>query len=100
MTQSQQQEAFERLVDKMRGIMLKKGNDYSNADRLSNFKQVGAVCNISSAKVALVLASVKISRITNLLDSGAKPNNESLEDSAIDLCIYSILNYMVLSETQ
>lgn len=86
------------MVDKMRQIMLSKGNDYSNTDRLANFKQVGAICNMHPAKVALVLMAVKISRLCNLLDSGAKPENEALQDSSLDLSVYSILNDACLNE--
>jgi len=38
----------------------------------------------------------KIARINNLLDSGANPENESLEDSFKDLANYSIIALMVL----
>jgi hypothetical protein len=98
MTTQQQQEHFEKLMDKMRKTMLSKGNDYSNNDRLANFKQVGAICNISPAKVALVLMAVKISRLCNLLDSGVKPENEAMADTSLDLAVYSILNDACLNE--
>ena len=38
----------------------------------------------------------KISRINHLIDSGAKPENESLRDSFLDLTNYSIIAMMVL----
>lgn len=38
----------------------------------------------------------KIARINNLLDSGVKPNNESLRDSYLDLLNYSAIAMMVL----
>ena len=38
----------------------------------------------------------KISRINNLIDSGATPENESLKDSFLDLANYSIIAMMVL----
>ncbi len=40
----------------------------------------------------------KISRINNLIDSGATPENESLKDSFLDLANYSIIAMMVLDE--
>jgi len=92
------QARVEKLFDKMRSTLLKKGNDYSNEDRLSNFKQVGTLCGLHPAKVALVVAAIKITRLCNLLDSGKKPENESIEDSALDLCNYGILDYLILLE--
>jgi hypothetical protein len=40
----------------------------------------------------------KVSRINNLIDSGAKPNNESLHDSFLDLANYAIIALMVLDD--
>ena len=96
MTQAEQAQLFEKIVDKMRATMLKKGNDYSTADRLSNFKQTAFITNIHPAKSTLALASVKISRMSSLLDQGKKPENEAIEDTALDFCNYALLNYMVL----
>lgn len=98
MTQAEQTQLFEKLVDRMRGTMLKKGNDYATADRLSNFKQTGYITNLPPAKTTLALCAVKISRMSSLLDSGKKPENEAIEDTARDLCCYAILNYMVMVE--
>ena len=38
----------------------------------------------------------KMARINNLVDSGAKPENESLKDSFLDLANYAIIAMMVL----
>lgn len=38
----------------------------------------------------------KLSRINNLIDSGATPENESLRDSFLDLANYSIIAMMVI----
>jgi Nucleotide modification associated domain 1 len=38
----------------------------------------------------------KLARINNLVDNGAKPENESLKDSFLDLANYSIIAMMVL----
>lgn len=102
MTQSGQEQHFEKLVDKMRQTLLKKGNDYSagQEDRLINFKAPGALLNMPPAKVALNLMAVKISRLSNLLDSGKAPNFESIQDNSLDLCVYSILLDSILYEEQ
>jgi hypothetical protein len=38
----------------------------------------------------------KIARINHLVDSGAKPENESLKDSFLDLANYAIIAMLVL----
>jgi len=41
----------------------------------------------------------KVSRINNLIDTGATPENESLRDSFLDLANYGIIALMVLDGT-
>jgi hypothetical protein len=38
----------------------------------------------------------KLARINNLIETGAKPQNESLRDSFVDLANYAIISLMVL----
>ena len=38
----------------------------------------------------------KLARINNLVDSGAKPEHESLEDSFMDMANYAIIGLLVL----
>ncbi|ANH49533.1 hypothetical protein uvFWCGRAMDCOMC455_054 [Freshwater phage uvFW-CGR-AMD-COM-C455] len=40
----------------------------------------------------------KISRINNLIESGAQPENESLVDSFLDLANYAVIATMVLDD--
>ena len=40
----------------------------------------------------------KVSRINNLIDSGKEPENESLQDSFLDLANYAIIALMVLND--
>lgn len=102
MTPQQFQNAFEKTVTQMRELMLKKGNDYNgtgiNIDRLSNFKDVGAVTKTKPEEVALTMISMKVSRLTSLYNSDTPPENESVADSSIDLLVYSMLHHLVLNE--
>lgn len=41
----------------------------------------------------------KVSRINNLIDTGATPQNESLRDSFLDLANYGLIALMVLDGT-
>jgi hypothetical protein len=38
MTKQEQEKHFNEVTEKMRTILLSKGDDYANEDRLSNFK--------------------------------------------------------------
>lgn len=99
MTTEQQLSHFEKKVDEIRRMLKSKGDDYSQGDRLSNFKQVGALLDIPPAKVALTLMAVKIQRESNLLAPGKTPNFEGIRDTSLDLIVYAFLNDMVLEET-
>ncbi len=102
MNQQQQQEHFEKLVDRLRKTLLLKGNDYSgkgaNADRLYNFKAPAQLLNVPTAKIALSLMAVKISRLITLLDSEGSPNFEAIDDTSMDLVAYAILNDAIINE--
>lgn len=92
-----QTELFHQFTGQMSEIMLKKGNDYANVDRLSNFKLAGNICGISPEKNCLSLIATKVARLGVLLENRI-PNNESIEDSIIDLANYSLLLGMLIQE--
>jgi hypothetical protein len=98
MTLQEQQEHFNKLVKQMEDILLKKGNDYANADRLSNFKLAGNICQLTPEQNCLSLIATKVARLGVLLNSGKQPNNESINDSVIDLINYGVLLSMLLEE--
>jgi len=79
--------------------MKSKRTDYSSKeDALSNFKQVAAIVGITPEQVCLVLIAVKASRLGNLFIQNLDPQNESIEDSAKDLTIYTMLLQMILQD--
>ena len=90
---------FETFVEAQKKIMLSKGNDYANDDRLNNFKVAGEVCGIPADVQCLSLIATKVARLGVLLKS-KNPNNESIRDSVIDLANYTALLDMILSETE
>lgn len=86
-------------------LLIKKGKDYANEDALSNFKRVGKILDVfginefNGEYVYLIcLIILKIDRILNLIKRNAAPNNESIEDSIIDLHNYIDLFNAVLNE--
>jgi len=98
MTKQEQQEKLNDLFMKISTVILSKGDDYANEDRLSNFKLAGAICGISTEINCLSLIATKVARLGVLLNTDDKPNNESVEDSILDLANYAILLYMITQE--
>ena len=97
MNLKEQQEQFEVIIEEVKQTMFRKGNDYANEDRLSNFKLSGSIVGLSAQQNCLSLIATKVSRLGVLL-KGSEPNNESIEDSMLDLTCYSILLKMIQSE--
>jgi hypothetical protein len=93
----EQQQHFKELTKLMEHTLFSKGDDYANADRLSNFKLSGAISGTNARQIALDLIAVKVSRLGNLFHSD-KVNNESISDSILDLANYSILLHMIVNE--
>ena len=93
----EQDEIFKVIIDEVKQTMFKKANDYANEDRLSNFKLAGSIVGLSAQQNCLSLISTKVARLGVLL-KGSEPNNESIEDSMLDLTCYSILLRMIQSE--
>ena len=97
MTLKEQQQHFKELTKLMEHTLFSKGDDYANADRLSNFKLSGAISGTNARQIALDLIAVKVSRLGNLFHSD-KVNNESISDSILDLANYSVLLHMIVNE--
>ena len=100
MTSAELESNFLNFVAKQQSILAKKGNDYSNQDRLSNFKMVGSINDLSPQRVISILIGIKVTRLGNLLANGATPENESLRDTVLDLANYLFLADCALSELE
>jgi hypothetical protein len=97
MTKQEQRLFFDVFTSQMAEVMLSKGDDYAGADRLSNFKNVGTICQLQPEQACLSLIATKVARLGQLL-TGKEPNNESIADSVLDLANYSILLAMLLDD--
>lgn len=79
---------FEEVIDgilaEMRATMISKQRDYGPGN-IANFGEFGV----------LVRTSDKFERLKNLLQSGADPQNESLDDTWLDLANYGLIGLMV-----
>jgi len=98
MTQEEQLKHFEVFTTQMKEILFNKGNDYANTDRLSNFKLAGNICGLKAEQNCLSLIATKVARLGVLLNSDKEPNNESIQDTVMDLANYSILLSMILND--
>ena len=95
MTKEEQQIFFDEYINKMRDVLLNKGDDYANADRLSNFKMAGQIAGGNAQLNCLNLIATKVARLGVLLNSNDKPKNESINDSIMDLANYALLLAMI-----
>ena len=100
MTLEEQKQHFDSFVEKMKEVIFKKGNDYANTDRLSNFKLAGSICGLKPEQNCLSLIATKVARLGVLLNSDGEPNNESIEDSVLDLANYAVLLSMILKDSK
>lgn len=100
MTKKEQIEVFDIFVSQMREILLSKGDDYANQDRLSNFKYAGQICGMRPELNCLNLIATKVARLGVLLNSEKAPNNESIQDSILDLANYAALLQMIYVDTR
>lgn len=89
---------FNEFTKQMENTMLKKGDDYSNEDRLSNFKLAGNIVGLKPEQNCLSLIATKVARLGVLIASNKKPNNESINDSILDLANYSVLLSMLIKD--
>ena len=95
MTKEEQEDFFDEYIIKMRDVLLNKGDDYANADRLSNFKMAGQIAGGNAQLNCLNLIATKVARLGVLLNTQDKPKNESINDSIMDLANYALLLAMI-----
>lgn len=79
---------LERYVEESRKLLMRKQKDYGP---LNIANAPGGALNGLRVRIF-----DKVSRINNLIDTGAKPEHESLRDSFIDLANYGLIALMVL----
>lgn len=100
MTREKQELHFNNFVDTQKGILFKKSKDYAtDVDVLSNFKLAGSICQLTPEQNCLSLIATKVARLGVLLQ-GKIPNNESIQDSVLDLANYAVLLDMIISESK
>lgn len=82
------------ILKSIEDIHKKKNEDYAaDGKPFENFERSADVASWfsnASDKPFVVLIATKLARLATLL-TGRKPNNESIDDSFLDLCTYCIL---------
>ena len=81
------EEDAQKIYDELLAILVKKQIDYGP---LNVWNAPGGATN-----GLMVRMSDKIERLKNLIYKSIKPNNESLEDSFVDLANYAVIALMV-----
>lgn len=82
------------ILEKIKSIHDKKNEDYAGTHPFDNFIRSATISewfNNRYDKAFVVLIGTKLARLANLLNSSKEPNNESVEDSFLDLSTYCIL---------
>lgn len=85
---------IQEIFKKCQKISLSKRHDYSSEhDHHENFKrstEISSWFKSNQDKAYAVLVATKLARLANLLDN-KEPNNESIEDTFVDLVNYCAL---------
>lgn len=83
---------FHAALNKIKEIHDKKSQDYAHdSNRYSNFEEAAETAGCSVDTVFAVLIGIKMARLRELLSTGKIPNNESIQDTRLDLAVYSVL---------
>lgn len=85
---------FNTLLQKMKEIHDSKRKDYAGEDPLENFTRASVLNSWftnDTDKVYATLIGIKLARLANLLSNNQTPNNESIEDTFIDLANYVLI---------
>jgi hypothetical protein len=98
MNHNEQKQHVEDFLEKIRQMILKKGDDYSNQDRLSTFKLAGAITGLDARMICVNQIAIKVSRLGVLVGSGKSSEYESLRDSILDLASYAVLLDQILCD--
>ncbi len=83
------------ILENIKAIHEKKNKDYASQDnQYENFNRAATLISWFKNdfdKTYVNHIATKLARLATLLNSKEEPNNESIEDSFLDLCTYCIL---------
>lgn len=99
MTQEEYIKQFIAICDKMITTTKAKNGDYADKeDAFSNFKMIEQMSagRISVADGIIVRLTDKLKRILSLLGREGQVKTESIQDTALDMAVYSVILYIWL----
>ncbi len=78
-----------------------KAADYAEDDNVfSNFEYAAGVAGITVSQVFMVLIGIKVARLGQLIGNDKTPNNESIDDTALDgMNYFGLLKAYLRKET-
>jgi len=80
--------AIEQVID----MHIKKAHDYASKENpFINFENVAQAIGLDVDVVFRQFIATKLDRLRNLLSADKKPNNESINDTKLDLAVYALL---------
>lgn len=82
------------LLNKIQTIHDSKNEDYASSGYYENFERSAMLMEWFSSnqdKAFVSLIATKLARLATLLGKETAPNNESIDDSFLDLCTYCVL---------
>lgn len=86
---------FSATLQKMNKVHISKNQDYANdSNPFFNFDAVEMMIGLfknNRDKTYAHFVANKMARLANLLNSGKEANNESLQDTLVDLANYAVL---------
>ena len=81
------------IHQRLQQTLQKKNKDYAEnlGNEFGNFESASYISGLSVSKGITYLASIKLSRLFNLLETESAPNYESIEDSIQDAIGYLVI---------
>ena len=90
--------AFDNTLELMLNTTKAKNQDYAkNYDAFANFRRCEDLGICSTEAGIVTRMTDKLSRIGNLLKQDNNVKDERLEDSVLDLAVYSVILYVYLN---
>jgi len=90
---------FHAALKRMADMHDKKSADYATSlNYYSNFERAAVSAGVPEDAVFRTLIGIKLARLVELQGNGKTPKNESIEDSLLDLAVYSVLYYSYFME--
>ena len=83
---------FATILEQMANMHNRKSHDYArDSNPYSNFEESAITAGVPVDTVFAVMIGIKMARLAELTRAGKEPNNESIQDTRVDLAVYSAL---------